>query len=261
MIPDELQALPQWVCAWDDSKIPMQGVEFGTPASTSNPRTWCEYRIARNLVDAGLYDNVGFVFNGNGIVGIDIDCGWDEDGLPTATALDIISHCGSYTEQSRSGRGFHILVRGTLPFDGKNNHAGVEIYQTKRYFIMTGRVLSFLPNIVENQAAIDYVVQTYFQTAREERDGSGAGSDRIYSPKWQLPSRGKVKMRPEYPKIGKGSRNISMASLAGSMHTLGYSKSQIYEELRYANEMACEPKLEDRELKHIAASITRYRRK
>jgi hypothetical protein len=67
-------------------------------------------------------------------------------------------------------------------------------------------------------------------------------------------------MRPEYPKIGKGSRNICMASLAGMLHTQGYTKSQIYEELRYANETACDPKLEDRELKQIAASITRYKR-
>lgn len=259
MIPRELQELRQWVCAWDDSKVPMSGLEPGQTASTSNPATWCEYRIAQNLVDAGLYDNVGFVFHNNLIVGIDIDCGWNDDGLLSDVALDIISRCHSYTEQSRSGRGFHILVRGYLPFDGKNNQNGVEIYQTKRYFILTGKTVPSLEDIVENQEAIDYVVQRYFPAVRTERE-TGPVTERIYNPLWQLPKPGKVQMRPEYPKIGKGSRNICMTSLAGMLHTQGYTKGQIYEELRYANETACDPKLDDRELKQIAASITRYKR-
>lgn len=58
-------------------------------------------------------------------------------------ASDIISHCGSYTEKSRSGRGVHILLKGSLPFKGRNNRAGVEIYRSGRYFIMTGKVIIY----------------------------------------------------------------------------------------------------------------------
>ena len=60
-------------------------------------------------------------------------------------------------------------VRGTLPFKGKNNLNGVEIYKAARYFIMTGDTLLY-NDIIENQEAIDYVVETYFHEVREDKN-------------------------------------------------------------------------------------------
>lgn len=260
MIPEALRALCQWVCVRNGSKVPMKGWE-NEAASSSDPSTWCDYETATEAVKAGYYDQTGFVFNDNGIVGIDIDAGFDEEGLMTALAVDIVGACHSYTELSRSGRGFHILVRGTLPFDGKNNHAGVEIYQNKRYFIMTGHDCIFPPEIVENQSAIDYVVATYFQ--EQERKTTPSGSiirPRAYNPEWTLPEGGRVRLRPTYPKITPGSRNLCLTSLAGMMHTQGYTKRQILDELMYANNSACDPPLDQRELKQIVSSVTRYER-
>ena len=155
---------------------------------------------------------------------------------------------------------FHILLRGTLPFKGKNNLAGVEIYKAARYFIMTGDTLLYR-EIIENQEAIDYVVEKYFPETRESSGDTLVGRDSIYSPIWEEPIvDGRVKLRPVYPRIPDGSRNICLTSLAGMLHNQGYSKAQIYEELLYANTVACDPPLDRSELRTICNSVTRYKR-
>ena len=256
-IPEELKELNQWVCTRSDSKVPMRAFE-NEAASSTNPQSWATFDTANEAVSKGYYDYCGFVFADNGIVGIDIDTGYDDDGLMTPLAADIIGRCESYTEKSKSGRGFHILLRGTLPFKGKNNLAGVEIYKSARYFIMTGDTIIY-SNIVDNQDAIDYIVEKYFPETRQEKETTEYGS-RIYSPVWELPENNRLKLRPVYPRIPDGSRNICLTSLAGMLHNQGYSKQQIYEELIYCNTVACDPPLDRNELRMICNSVTRYKR-
>lgn len=255
-IPKELQELNQWVCTRSDSKVPLTAWGDGAASSTNN-ETWADFPFARSQVDAGYYDYCGFVFDDNGLVGIDIDIGYDEDGLMSQLAADIIGKCHSYTEKSKSGRGFHVLLRGELPFKGKNNLAGVEIYKSARFFIMTGNTLLYR-EIEENQEAIDYIVEKYFPETRNEKESSFSG--RIYSPIWEMPENNRIKLRPVYPRIPNGSRNICLTSLAGMLHNQGYSKSQIYEELLYANTVACDPPLDKYEIQTICNSVTRYKR-
>lgn len=258
-IPKELKELNQWVCACSDSKVPMKAFRDESPcASSTNPKTWATFDMAHKAVSEGVYDYCGFVFADNGFVGIDIDTGYDEDGFISPVAADILGHCESYTEKSKSGRGFHILLRGTLPFKGKNNLAGVEIYKSARYFIMTGDTILYR-NIIENQDAIDYVVEKYFPETRQEKSTSDFGS-RIYSPIWEMPENNRIKLRPVYPRIPDGSRNICLTSLAGMLHNQGYSKQQIYDELIYANTVACDPPLDRVEIRTICNSVTRYKR-
>lgn len=256
-VPLEMQNLPQWVCTHEGSKVPMKAYE-PEAASSVNPNTWSEFSMALKAVEDGYYDYCGFVFAENGLVGIDIDVGYDEEfGLMSPLAADIIRKCGSYTEKSKSGRGFHIILKGDLPFKGKNNLQGVEIYKTARYFIITGDTLLFT-DIIENQEAIDYVVDKYFPDSRESKD-STMGS-RIYSPIWEMPQEGRIKLRPVYPRIPDGSRNICLTSLAGMLHNQGYSKAQIYDELLYCNTVACDPPLGKNEIQAICNSVTRYKR-
>ncbi len=256
-IPQELKQLNQWVCAYNDRKVPMKAY-MPEAASSTNPATWSTFQAATESVEAGNYDYAGFVFNDNGIVGIDIDAGYDEDGFITPLGADIIRHCKSYTEKSKSGRGFHILLRGDIPFKGKNNLAGVEIYKAARFFIMTGDVVLY-DDIIENQEAIDYVLEAYFPESRESKERETV--DRIYTPIWENPlEAGRIKLRPVYPRIPSGSRNICLTSLAGILHNLGYSKSQIYDELLYCNSVACDPPLSKGELQTICMSVTKYKR-
>ena len=254
-IPTELQNLAQWVCSDANSKVPMMAT-CPSPASSTNPITWSTFQEAKMSVECGNYDNVGFVFNDNGIVGIDIDDGFDEDGFISPLAADIIGRCKSYTETSRSGRGFHILVKGSLPFKGKNNLAGVEIYKQSRYFIMTGDVTLHY-KIIENQEAIDYIVEKYFPNT--VRDSDKPITDKIYTPHWKK-NGDKIKLRPIYPQIPEGCRNICLTSLAGMLHNQGYTFTQIFNEISHCNKVACKPKVSDGELSTIVRSVTRYKR-
>jgi primase-polymerase (primpol)-like protein len=257
-IPYELKSLPQWVCSRLDSKMPMMST-INKCASSTDPNTWSTFQEAVMSVECGNYDNIGFVFNDNGIVGIDIDDGYDDFGIRTPLASAIIGKCKSYTEKSRSGRGFHILVKGKLPFKGKNNRNGVEIYQSARYFIMTGDTYLY-DSLIENQEAIDYILERYFPGTHEKDSDKPYSTDRIYSPKWEKSSDSKIKLRPVYPLIPNGCRNICLTSLAGMLHNQGYSSKQIYDELDYCNKVACDPVLHESEIRTIVRSVTRYKR-
>lgn len=256
-IPAELRGEKAWVNVWNGSKVPMQAT-VRKAASSSNPDTWSNYIDAEHNVQHGYYDGLGYVFHDTGVVGIDIDDGFT-DGFLNPLAADIIGRCRSYTEKSRSGRGVHILVRGELPFKGKNNRAAVEIYKSNRYFIMTGKVLIF-SEIVENQSAIDYVVEKYFPDTPKESSSGTVTPQRIYSPVYRRPENGKLHLKPEYPPITPGSRNLSLTSLAGQLHNQGYTKAEIYKELLYANSQACKPPLPQSEVELIVNSVTRYKR-
>lgn len=256
-LPTELKTLNQWVCAWTTSKMPMQAAQQ-KPAQSNNPATWSDYETAYLAVQTGYYDYLGFVFNDNNIVGIDIDAGYDEDGFLSKLSVDCMRACQSYTEKSKSGRGIHILVKGKLPFKGKNNRNGCEIYQTGRYFIMTGKSLVY-HELIENQEGIDYIVKKYFS----ETNNSGiVTGNAIYQPIWDEPSdNGRISLNPQYPPILEGGRNMCLTSLAGSMRHIGYNEEQIYDELLKVNSTACHPPLENDELISILNSILKYDRR
>ena len=257
-IPEELRKLNQWVCANADSKVPMQA-NRPYPASSTDPSTWASFEDALWAVEHGYYDYLGFVFNDNGIVGIDIDDGYIAPGCLSALAEDLLTQMFTYTERSRSGRGFHIFIRGDIPFKGKNNLAGLEMYKSARFFIMTGDAVDRARKIHEGQFVLDYILEKYFPETREKK--STNVTPRIYNPEWHNPKGSKrVKIKPHYPRIPDGCRNICLTSLAGMMHSIGYSKGQIYRELQYANDTACEPPLPISELRSICDSVTRYKR-
>ena len=261
-IPYELRKLDQWVCSWENSKIPMRAFERAG-ASSVDPATWSSFDKACAAVDAEVYDYIGFVFNNNGIVGIDIDCGY-EDGLLTPLCVDIIKACRSYTERSKSGRGVHIFVKGSLPFPGKNNMDGVEIYQSKRYFVTTGRQICF-SEIIENQAGIQYVLDKYFQEPpKQTRQGlkidSLSKSTKIYTPEHQKPKKGAFRVSPDYPEISKGNRHLSMLSIAGQLWKQGYVVGELYKQLCKINQESCKPPLTQREIESICTSIQKYER-
>ena len=252
--PKELKNLDQWVVAHKGEKRPVSA--FGEYASSTDSTTWCSFESCDLVVNNWhRADYLGFVFNDNGIVGIDIDKGF-EDGLMTPLCADIMDACQSYTEVSRSGRGVHIFVKGDIPFGGRNNRNGVEMYKSGRFFIMTGDVLLF-DTIIEKQSALDYIVEKYFPDTRDERTGF---SRKLYTPEWRAPENGRVPLRPEYTPLGPGERNDCLTSLAGSMWNIGYTSEDILAELRVANRTACSPPLDDGELRNIVRSISRYRR-
>jgi len=250
-IPKELKALDQWVTV-GFSKVPMQtGVDI--PASPSRAETWCSFERAVKSVADGERSYIGFCFNNNGIVGIDIDKGFAPDGLLSALAVDCINACKSYTEKSKSGRGVHILVKGGLPFDGRNNGNGVEIYQNARYFITTGNTMIYT-DLIENQPAIDYILEKYFPT-----EINTDRKETYYKPSYNRTD-GKIAIKPTYRAVEQGSRHQAMVSLTGQLYHQGKSAESIYEEVCRVNTSSCTPPLPDTEIKQIVKSIFRYDR-
>lgn len=256
-IPTEMRLLDNWVVTKCGTKVPLQATNYKA-ASCCDPETWSPFTTALADVREGRADYLGFVFDDCGIVGIDIDAGFDDNGFLNELSRDCMQACKSFTEKSRSGRGIHIYVKGRLPFKGKNNGAGVEIYRTGRYFIVTGEKLVY-DELEECQEGIDYIVDKYF--ADSLRDGSERRGNRIYSPQYEKPAEGKISVNPSvYPPIGEGMRNSSLTSLAGQLHTKGYSAQAILAELKKCNREACKPPLPEAELESIVRSVLRYKR-
>jgi hypothetical protein len=124
---------------------------------------------------------------------------------------------------------------------------------------MTGDVMLERYDIRANQSGINYIVDKYFPEMRESENK--AFSPKIYTPIWEKPMiDGRIKLRPVYPLIPDGCRNICLTSLAGMLHNQGYSPQAIYDELTYCNTVACEPMLPDGEVVSIVNSVTRYKR-
>ena len=253
-IPDEMKAQPNWVGVLQGSKIPMH-IPTRRACSATNPEHWVDFKTAVDAVENNLYDQIGYCFHNEGIVGIDIDNGFC-GGFLTPTGRNIVEACQSYTEVSRSGRGMHIFVRGHIPFRGSNNRKHQEIYRDGRYFVCTGNVFRY-DKLIENQDAIDYIVRKYFPD--EHIDKELTSGVRVYSPIWKKPVNGHVWLNPEYPSIGEGGRNMSLASLAGQLKNQGKNKGEIYRELLKVNISKCIPPLPDLEIRQICNSIMRYK--
>jgi putative DNA primase/helicase len=146
-IPQEIKKLDRWVC-WNleqkkegFTKIP-KDPNTGKNASASNPSTWGNFDTALDAMTQKGWTGIGFMFNGDGLQGVDIDgCRDPETGELTDEARDIIFTLDSYTEVSQSGRGIHILCYGPDLPAGKRRSGHVEMYDRGRYFCMTGAVI------------------------------------------------------------------------------------------------------------------------
>jgi putative DNA primase/helicase len=157
-IPDELKQLPQWVCRKE--KIHFNPVT-GAPAKAGQPKTWSKFKVAMNALDGGGYDGIGFEFNNNGIVGIDLDHVIADDGSLSKEAVEIVAILDSYTEYSPSGKGLHIFVKGDIPVDGRKK-GFIEMYKVKRYFTMTGNIYGDLKPINERTEQVMQIFNKYF---------------------------------------------------------------------------------------------------
>ena len=157
-IPDELKQLPQWVCR--KGKIPFNPVT-GVPAKAGQQTTWARFEDTVNAFHDGGYDGIGFEFNNNGIVGIDLDHVISEDGSLFVEAAEIVAMLDSYTEYSPSGKGLHIFVKGDIPVDGRKK-GFIEMYKAKRYFTMTGKAYGELKPINERYEQVMQIFNKYF---------------------------------------------------------------------------------------------------
>lgn len=149
-IPRALTCRERWVCwrleARKDkfTKAPINA-RTGHLMSVLDQSAWSNFEGAKaGRVQFGC-DGLGFVLNGDGIVGIDLDncVQWDGgDPRIDEQAEAIIRSLSSYTEFSPSRKGVHIFAFGSLPeASRRNDSARIEIYGNKQYLTVTGDVL------------------------------------------------------------------------------------------------------------------------
>ncbi|WP_193569534.1 hypothetical protein [Haloarcula sp. JP-Z28] len=174
-IPEKLRERDQWVCWREEerdgkpTKIPVTP-EAGGFASATESETWASFEAALDYSETEHADGVGFVFTDDDpIVGVDLDdCRDPEAGDVDDAALDIIERLDSYTEVSPSGTGYHVLITGALP-EGRNRRGSVELYDTARFFTVTGDHVERTPTrVARRQDALTAIHREYVQDT--ERD-------------------------------------------------------------------------------------------
>jgi primase-polymerase (primpol)-like protein len=177
-IPQPLRDRPQWV-AWESVPVPghpkPKKVPYdpntGAPAEPNNPATWGTFEDALTLCESKGLDGIDYVFSiDDPYTGIDLDhCRDALTGEIVPWAQTVIAVMGSYTELSPSLTGVHILVQAKLPPGGRKKPR-VEMYDSGRYFTVTGNHLDGTPLTIEpRQAQVESLHRRVF-------DQSGASS-------------------------------------------------------------------------------------
>lgn len=172
-IPPELMAAAQWVC-WKyvmktagKTKIPYTP-GGSAAAKTNDPKTWRDFDKA--AASLRRYDGIGFVVTSDDPwCGVDIDhCIDKETGAIHPVASEIVEQLNSYTEITPSGEGLRVWVRAKIPAAGRRKRwrgVEVEMYDSGRYFTMTGRLMSdVLPTIEDRQGQITDLHSTIWRS-------------------------------------------------------------------------------------------------
>ena len=178
-IPQTLKELPNWIC-WksisqprpDDpahfGKFPVNPLTGGAAAS-NDPATWTDFDTAVKASER--YSGIGFMFGNSPFFGVDIDGIEPEirefldggDGIVS----EFVHALQSYAELSPSGKGIHIICRGALP-KGARRRGNVEMYDSGRFFTVTGNSFGGYASVAECSEAIKPLHEKYLGGARSE---------------------------------------------------------------------------------------------
>lgn len=175
-IPQELRILKNWVC-WQAvkdershsgvSKRPIDP-KTGNFAKSNDPSTWADFDTAADA--SKNWSGIGFMFGGSGYFGVDLDDINEElreysEGKENIVT-EFVNTLGSYAEASQSGAGIHIICKGALPKGGRRK-GKVEMYDTGRFFVMTGQPISEYAEIVDCSDSIKALHEKYIGGGKE----------------------------------------------------------------------------------------------
>jgi hypothetical protein len=192
----ELKTISQWV-GYTSKKIPMSP-HTGTAAASNNPDTWAR-RPRRGPPRSATAGPVSATSLPSlpGVVGIDLDDCFTEDGRLNDTARQIVQMMNSYTERSPSGKGLHILACGSIPHSVKR--PGFEMYNELRYFTVTGK-----------QYGASEFVGCNIEDRQDEMNALFVVYDGDYEPA----------PRPVRPAIERGDVSVSIAEVERALGVL-----------------------------------------
>lgn len=141
-IPKELTTYHQWVnwrLACRDgryTKLPFQLDQ--RIADVTKSSTWTSFHAATGAYWRGSYDGVGFVLTATDpFVAFDFDTCLQGTNITDPRVADYVTRLNSYTEVTPSGAGLRVIVRATLPLEGRRK-ANLEVYDSARYVTLTG---------------------------------------------------------------------------------------------------------------------------
>lgn len=173
-LPAELVSLKQW-CLWryedvgaaKPTKVPYS--INGKPANVNDPSSWASFQECFNIFSLGNYSGIGFVFTSDdNYTFIDLDDAEGDDAV-LQRQLKVYHEFDSYSEVSPSGKGLHIIVKGTVPAGRRRSK--IEVYSSQRYATMTGNVYNNKTVINERQELL---------TRLWEQMGSGPVAQSLY---------------------------------------------------------------------------------
>lgn len=233
-IPDELKHYKQWV-VWSlfeegdkNTKIPTYLYKNQIKkAKWSQPDNWYTFEDA--LVLYQQHDDlhgVGFVFTENDpFIGIDFDKMIVDDERNQWIQTD------TWSEFSQSGKGIHMIVKGTMNKAFKPSSGEVEIYHKGRFFAMTGALTANqCLDIKENQLLIDELIVTY-------------------SSEKELDQRLKAKDKFELPElVEEGNRDNTMYQYCCSLFAKGFKEEDVLLKALRENKARFYPPLEKEEV-------------
>lgn len=161
-IPLEIKKTRRWVGYkvevrdGKQTKVPYNAI-LGSYAKSNDPSTWTTFGVAISGCTKYGFAGIGFMLGkdtetDNHYLGIDLDNHDEPDFQEIAN--DFIETLNSYTEYSHSGKGIHIICKGTKPV-GRCRKSNIEMYDNGRFFTMSGNVIKNLPIAERNQEIQD----------------------------------------------------------------------------------------------------------
>ncbi len=169
-IPQEMQVWPQWVVwRYEETEGPKPTKVPYSPrslrhANVNDPSTWATFGEAITAAQNNNgYAGIGFVLTeGDPFAFVDLDNPYEtkEDGTYKLAnpdevmqrQLHIYKEFNSFSEYSPSGKGLHIICKGSL--ESGRKRSSIEVYSSQRFMTMTGNVYNNAP-IVEQHELIN----------------------------------------------------------------------------------------------------------
>ena len=153
--PEKLKKLNQWVnqeITWNSEKNKYDkkpiNSRTGQPAKWSDPNTWASFEDVQALHETNPRAIPAFILaEDNGMVCVDIDNCFDEEGKMVRLAEMLMNTWECYTERSVSGTGIHMLCYGTTPLNGNvtietgGMELDIEVFTKKRIITLTGDII------------------------------------------------------------------------------------------------------------------------
>lgn len=179
-IPQEMKSCNNWVC-WKAildakshssvKKVPICALN-GSPAKSNASATWTTFGNALITMKSGNFSGIGFMFSESEYFGVDIDDCHEEverylNGDKSGIIGEFIETLGSYAELSQSGNGIHIICKGSLP-NGARRKGKVEMYDSGRYFIMTGNQIGGYSDVVDCTESIKSLHAKYLGSPQKK---------------------------------------------------------------------------------------------